>query len=317
LPKERVNELVETLANAFDIVTRTVTGLADEHSAEFARDTHKDPVLSKLEPILHARVGTRLDQAEYDKALREAKSRAELKQPPGYKDSGKSDGNSTGDYFIWVQVIREARSRQKDVLLITGDIKEDWWRREHGEIRGPRPELVQEIKGLANVKLFMLRPESLLLQARQVLNIDVHDESVQDAERVDRNLIESSSLSGKDLIETSMVRLAWDEVLEAVKSRRRVAWILLKGATVESLTQDTITLRFSREGEAKGFAASGHATVLRDVLYEMLNIEPLIVATSPNGIYTAGISSQSVSEVSGSDNLSSADGDIYADEPPF
>src|SRR5690242_11422468 len=42
---------------------------------------------------------------------------------------------AAGDYLVWTQVLREARQRQCDVLLVTGDVKEDWWRRTpHGEL---------------------------------------------------------------------------------------------------------------------------------------------------------------------------------------
>jgi hypothetical protein len=42
------------------------------------------------------------------------------------------------------------------------------------------------MKKVAGVRLFMLRPENLLVHARQVLGVKVRDESVQDIERVDR-----------------------------------------------------------------------------------------------------------------------------------
>ncbi len=178
LPQERSTTLRQVIEKAFDEVIDEVTKLADEHSWDDARDTNTDPVLGALESLLNGHVGRPLDQAEHDKASREARSRAEHKRPPGYKDHNKTDGTAAGDYLIWVQVLREAKATQRDVLLITGDVKEDWWRREHGQARGPRPELVRELKEHANVKLYMLRPESLLLRARQALKIDVRDESL-------------------------------------------------------------------------------------------------------------------------------------------
>jgi hypothetical protein len=79
------------------------------------------------------------------------------------------------------------------VLLVTGDIKDDWWRKDRGQTRGPRLELVEEMRSRAGVRLFMLRPESLLLHARYVLEVEVRDESVQDVERVDRFLATGES----------------------------------------------------------------------------------------------------------------------------
>jgi DNA polymerase III subunit gamma/tau len=62
------------------------------------------------------------------------------------------------------------------------------------------------------------------------------------------------------------LRKNWDAVLEAVKRERRVAWILLSNTSVVSVEDGILTLRFARDGDLKGFGASGHDAVLRRVL---------------------------------------------------
>jgi len=179
LPGRRINELEAVLSKAFSVVIDGVGELADSDASQFASDTGKDPVLAGLEPILKGRVGQGLDEDAYKQALEEAKRRAERKRPPGYKDVGRP-----GDYLIWAETLREAKLRGLDVLIVTGDVKEDWWRQEHGQQRGPRPELAEEMRSFAGTRLFMLRPESLLRHARDILRVEVRDESVQDIERV-------------------------------------------------------------------------------------------------------------------------------------
>jgi len=68
------------------------------------------------------------------------------------------------------------------------------------------------------------------------------------------------------------LRQRWPDVLEAVKSERRVAWMLLNAASVDSLEGGVLTVAFAREGQAKGFAASGHDQVLIGVLATMLGL---------------------------------------------
>jgi DNA polymerase-3 subunit gamma/tau len=75
------------------------------------------------------------------------------------------------------------------------------------------------------------------------------------------------------IIDADTLRQRWPDVLEAVKSERRVAWMLLNTASVDSLEGGVLTVAFAREGQAKGFAASGHDQVLIGVLATMLGLK--------------------------------------------
>ncbi|MGH3398529.1 MAG: DNA polymerase III subunit gamma and tau, partial [Streptosporangiaceae bacterium] len=84
---------------------------------------------------------------------------------------------------------------------------------------------------------------------------------------------------GGGLTDAAQLRDRWPDVLEAVRRERKVAWILLTNATVESLTEGVLTVEFAREGDAKGFANSGHDRLLGDVLQQMFGISPQVRAT--------------------------------------
>jgi DNA polymerase-3 subunit gamma/tau len=68
----------------------------------------------------------------------------------------------------------------------------------------------------------------------------------------------------------------WDAILEEVKNERKVSWILLRGASVDSLSDGVLTLSFTREGDVKGFMAGGHERALSVVLERVLGINPQI-----------------------------------------
>ncbi|WP_405586155.1 PIN-like domain-containing protein [Streptomyces sp. NBC_01190] len=186
------------LETVIDNCTSELRG-AIEHAIEIdndkidqARDTDHDPILAELEPILRGRVGFPLSRADYVAAVTEAQKRVEAKEPPGYRDKKKDgraeDSNSSGDYLVWHQVIREAKRRRKDVLLVTGDVKEDWWRIRNGIQMGPRNELAEELLKEADSRLFMLRPDRLLVSAKNYLDVAVRDESVKNVERINEQL---------------------------------------------------------------------------------------------------------------------------------
>jgi DNA polymerase-3 subunit gamma/tau len=62
------------------------------------------------------------------------------------------------------------------------------------------------------------------------------------------------------------LRENWDAVLEAVMQERKVAWLLLRTASVLSLEDRVLTLRFPRDGDLRGFGVSGHDAILKRVL---------------------------------------------------
>jgi DNA polymerase-3 subunit gamma/tau len=68
----------------------------------------------------------------------------------------------------------------------------------------------------------------------------------------------------------------WDAVLDAVKQERRVAWMLLSNASVLSLEDGILTLRFPRDGDLKGFSVSGHDAILKRVLSERFGLNVTI-----------------------------------------
>jgi len=211
LPRGHAAELLDTVDTTFGVVTQTVREFGTDDSLKDADDTTRDPVISRLSHILEGRIGHPLETNLKRAKIEEARHRFKDSIPPGYKDAGKGD-NFAGDYLIWVEILREATNRSLDVLFVTGDVKEDWWRIESGQAKGPRPELVAEMAATANVKLFMLRPASLLHHASKILRVRVSEDSVLDVKRVsDRNVITSDAHKAE-----GSLRLASNRVVSAV-----------------------------------------------------------------------------------------------------
>jgi hypothetical protein len=188
--QERV-ELEAVLTEAFQSLKDKIRDLSEDETAGWARDTSIDEVLTALDDVLKGRVGKPMSAADNAEAIAEAKRRNENKIPPGYLDAKKEADFSTGDYIVWEETLREAETRGVDVLFVSRDTKEDWVRREGGENRGPRIELVQEMRTRAAVSLFMRTPADLLKLANESLNIEVREESVTNADRLSRELAAS------------------------------------------------------------------------------------------------------------------------------
>jgi DNA polymerase III subunit gamma/tau len=92
---------------------------------------------------------------------------------------------------------------------------------------------------------------------------------------------------------TDALRARWPDILEAVQGNRRVAWMLLSNAAVESLADDVLTIAFAKPGDAKGFVTSGSDKDLSYVLSGMFGITPQISTTVRTGGVHSGGPSQS------------------------
>jgi DNA polymerase-3 subunit gamma/tau len=86
-------------------------------------------------------------------------------------------------------------------------------------------------------------------------------------------------------VDADTLRQRWPEILDAVREERKVAWILLRNTSVESFEGGMLTVAFPKEGEARGFAGSGHDQVLIGTLAAMMGVTVRVraVASGPGG----------------------------------
>lgn len=183
--RRRIGAYREQVQRSLDGMKTFIEKQAENDALDGTESTHTDPVLLQLEPLLLGKIGDPFSPEDYAEAVREAKLRAEKSIPPGYADyATKPDEQAAGDYLVWKQVLDAAALNRKAVLLVTGDIKEDWWaqRTDRNPAR-PRPELRKELLGASGVDLFMLTPSQLLAEASTAFKLKVDERSVNDLAR--------------------------------------------------------------------------------------------------------------------------------------
>lgn len=175
------DKLTSGFADATSLIEQEATGGGQ---ATYAAET--DAVVATLRPLLDSRVGPRLDPADHEAALKEAKRRIDERVPPGYMDADKElaggvDGGA-GDYLVWHQSVLEAKSRNLPLVIVTGDEKEDWWWRHRTSFMGPRSQLVEEFATVSDAGFYLLRPVQLIEHA-DALQVTVSQEAVSDVAR--------------------------------------------------------------------------------------------------------------------------------------
>ncbi|KAF4406183.1 MULTISPECIES: PIN-like domain-containing protein [Streptomyces] len=242
--------------------------------------THTDPVLKALEPLLLGRIGEPLPPDQYDQAVKEAQERADEGIPPGHEDFRTKDPEqAAGDYLLWIQLMAEARHRACDVLLVTGDVKKDWWtNRGYGIPPRPRAELVVELREQAGVGLYMLTPSELLRWAKELLELNVDEGSVRDLEQLGEAVTTEEPAEGSWTAESLAAFM--DELM--VRYPSRVKAIVTAAANGGFVDRETVYERagYNETRRLRGFTQP-IGTLSRDLqsIGVLTGSEPFLLTT--------------------------------------
>lgn len=186
LSEEGFEDIRFRITEVFEEAQKKITEVGEGEWQSITHDTNADPVIAELERVLTGRVGAPFSTQEVAALVETGRKRVKDRVPPGYMDAKKDGDGSVGDFFVWEQLLREASTRGCDVLFVTADAKEDWWRKERGFNRGPRPELTAELRARGGGRLFLLSPKQFLEVSAPILRLSLRAGSVEDIERVER-----------------------------------------------------------------------------------------------------------------------------------
>ncbi|MER5703391.1 PIN domain-containing protein [Micromonospora sp. NPDC002296] len=151
------------------------------------KNVDEDTVLDKLLALFNGRVGRPFDAERQADLVAIGRQRFASRVPPGYMDADKPEQQEegTGDFLLWEQLIQHAAAEKKDLLFVTRDRKEDWWRLDATrEPIGPRVELVNEMAERAGVGFFMAVPEEFLEAASAAFHVEVSQRTLDTTERL-------------------------------------------------------------------------------------------------------------------------------------
>ncbi|HRF09431.1 MAG TPA: PIN domain-containing protein [Xanthobacteraceae bacterium] len=133
-----------------------------------------DPYANFLLATCAGKIGNPPTEEELVEMHREAAERFAKEVPPGYKDQTKKGlPGAYGDFIAWEQLISIATIEKNDLIVVTDDLKDDWWWSVNGRTVGPRPELLNEFSKRSGQRLWMYNSEGFLRAAELFGGADV------------------------------------------------------------------------------------------------------------------------------------------------
>lgn len=175
--------------NLYEIKEEMNKGLAGvEKKIKQAQKNHpkwleNDEVLEKINQLFEGNIGNNYDEKKLNEINKEGKERYEKKIPPGFKDNKKSEDKKYGDLILWYQIIDKAKECKKPMVLISGDVKEDWWLEKDGKRLMPLPQLKKEISDKAGVD-FHIYTADRFLELNKTEKTDINTKTINEVRKI-------------------------------------------------------------------------------------------------------------------------------------
>lgn len=205
---KRQKDVRDILTEAQQLAKDKIAHLRDTHVISFDSIQRDDPVLAELDELIgDEAVGKPPSEDDLQKLKEVAQQRIKGLVPPGYADANDK-ADPTGDCLIWFELLDHAKVSGRPLLFVTGDTKEDWYRRKiRGRSIGPRTELIAEMRS-TSAQLYHQVPLDWFLQlAVRHLDAAVDEETIDSVRNITR-LQRDSSTSATNYDDAFLRRLA-------------------------------------------------------------------------------------------------------------
>lgn len=162
---------IQEIQNLYDEFHEKVRKELDVQKASHPNLKEKDEILEKVTELFNTSTGTDHTEAKLEDIFKEGELRYKKQVPPGYKDLTEKKDRPLrelyGDLIIWKDLIEFCKLKKQPLILITDDNKEDWWLKENGETKRPRPELIKEFYDLTGIRILIYNPDQFLAIAKE------------------------------------------------------------------------------------------------------------------------------------------------------
>jgi len=186
----------KSINGAFAKISDKLSDFENKHKESLSNED----IRGQIAVLFDGRVGKQTPRADREKIYEQGKNRYEDRIPPGYKDKDRNKKNPFGDLVGWFEMIEFAnneRENKRPIIFISDDSsKDDWFHKLNDEAKGPRRELVDEMREKAGVDFYLYETWQLLQQANKYLpdlKDQVPEKTIEEAKHLSelrRQLIE-------------------------------------------------------------------------------------------------------------------------------
>lgn len=133
-------------------------------------------VKADLGILFHDKIGISYTEAELENIYKEGDQRFSKLVPPGYMPCEISDSRiKYHDLIIWKQILAYAGTKHKDIILVSGKIKIDWYYVVKDEEVVPRQEMINEFMSKTGKRYYSFSLSKFMKKCHEDLDIPIQN----------------------------------------------------------------------------------------------------------------------------------------------
>ncbi|MBM2715846.1 DUF4935 domain-containing protein [Mesorhizobium caraganae] len=181
LKKHKVKQEQPYLSKASVRNVEAILEELDEGRSKMEKSMASDEDSDLLLKLFDGKIGGEPTAAELDSLYNEGKTRYGALIPPGFSDvKEKGEPQCYGDFIAWKQIMAIAADKKKDFILVTDDVKEDWWHYESSRMVSPLPALRKEFRAVTGQSIWFYTTEGFLRAAKEFSQVKVGDAALDE-----------------------------------------------------------------------------------------------------------------------------------------
>ena len=184
-----IDDLLDKVKSFFEELSDDLGNLSQKQVQKLIEDDLSNSIAS----LFDGKVGQEYSEVVLENKYQLGKHRYARNLPPGYKDKTKGEPQCYGDLIGWFQIIDYAKQKNLPIIMVSGDSRsDDWFYKVKGKIRGPRPELIKEMRDEAGVDFYLYQTSQFIRRAKDYLDSQVSDETVDEITNFEKRNLTAS-----------------------------------------------------------------------------------------------------------------------------
>lgn len=178
--EKSINDFTENVKK-FDI---SIKNDIDQKISELSNEP--DSVQQFIET--NFKVGQELSFEEMLKICNEGRNRFSEKIPPGFEDDKKTGIQKYGDLFVWNEILNMAKKQERDVILISNDVKPDWWDKEQN---APCYELLKEFNSYTTKRFWCCSMKEFLYYMNKQIKEEnkISEKTIDEVDNISKHIV--------------------------------------------------------------------------------------------------------------------------------